>query len=498
MKNTSEIKSVGVIGGGTAGYLTAISFKKLLPKIEVTLIESPHIPVIGVGEASTPNIIFLLHHLLKLDVVEFYQKVQPTWKLGIKFFWGFPGDYYFFNPFGKLDFLSSLKEFGDVNTSSFNAVLMNSGNSFIFKNRNNGTSSYQAASYRQSYAYHLDNKLLVSYLNQKAKNFNISLIPEEIGQVKKNNEGGEDKIDHVVTKAGRTLKFDLYIDCSGFQSLLLEKNMDSKFIDYSSTLFTNHAVTANGSNQGNIKPHTLATSMNHGWQWTIPMREEDHLGYVFSNHFCSVDEATDEMNKKTPGLTNHKLVRFRSGRHEHFWKGNVVGIGNSYAFVEPLESTGVFMIIMEIIRLIRKISKDKKISIARDKLNSRMNNHWDALKWFLGIHFKYNTKYATEFWKACNNDIEDIYNEEYEKILDEESFLQNRANLIYYAQRKMDLTKIASQSDKTILQKNKLWQNINAMALPQKDALAAVDKYPELLTFENWYDEATIKRFTPS
>jgi tryptophan halogenase len=161
--------------------------------------------------------------------------------------------------------------------------------------------------------------------------------------------------------------------------------------------------------------------MLNGWCWNIPLRDSDHRGYVYCSDFCSEEEALNEMKKRNPSMGEHRLIRFKTGRHEHFVKANVAAIGNSYGFVEPLESTGIHMIIKEVQMLrdnFEMLSKDSTNTL-RDLLNRDMNNKWDYLRWFLAIHYKFNKKYESNFWKECRQNVDtsgldpvvDIYKE---------------------------------------------------------------------------------------
>ena len=160
--------------------------------------------------------------------------------------------------------------------------------------------------------------------------------------------------------AGDKLKFDLYIDCSGFRSTLMEKKLCSPFISYEKSLYTDSAVVANVPHGGVVKPYTLAETMNHGWCWNIAFEDEDHRGYVFSSSFSTFEQATAEMAAKNPGMSEPWTLKFRSGRHQHFWRENVVALGNAYAFVEPLASTAIHMILYEIDLLTRNFPASKQ------------------------------------------------------------------------------------------------------------------------------------------
>ena len=157
---------------------------------------------------------------------------------------------------------------------------------------------------------------------------------------------------------------------------------------------------------GHIKPFTTAETMNAGWCWNTPSVEDDHRGYVFSSQFLSDDEAAEEMRSKNPGMGDHRVIRFKTGRREHFWKGNVVAIGNSYGFVEPLESTGLHMIILEINQLVLNFPRSKKDTAIRGIVNRTLNAHWDDVRWFLAVHYRFNKKLDTPFWQACRNAVD--------------------------------------------------------------------------------------------
>src|SRR5262249_49008438 len=154
------------------------------------------------------------------------------------------------------------------------------------------------------------------------------------------------RVDHLATQEGDALRFDLYIDATGFRSLLIEGALGSPYLPYDSTLLCDRAVVANLPHGGLLKPYTLAETMDAGWCWNIPQVDEDHRGYVYSSAFLDVDAAAAEMRRKNPGMSDYWTVKFRSGRHRDFWLGNVVAVGNAYGFVEPLESTALHMVIL--------------------------------------------------------------------------------------------------------------------------------------------------------
>ncbi|HIK07977.1 MAG TPA: tryptophan 7-halogenase [Trichormus sp. M33_DOE_039] len=421
-------QTVGILGGGTAGYLAALAFRAFHPDIKVTLLESSAIPVIGVGEATTPELVKFLHspRFLGLDIVDFYRRVAPTWKLGIKFQWGLPDDYNFTFPFQRGRLLESFLYDATLNNQSLGAMLMNSDRAPIF---DQGDGKPLSLLHLIRWAYHLDNRRFIGYLKEEAIAAGIDHLDVQICDAQLAPDG--ESITHLITEDGRKLAYDLYIDCSGFRSFLLEQKLGSKFVSYQDTLFTDQAIAATVPHNGTIKPYTLAETMNNGWCWNIPFEDADHRGYVFSSAFCSVDQALAEMRAKNPGMGEPWVVKFRSGRHEHFWKGNVVAIGNSYAFVEPLESTALHMIVLELELLMNNLPASKRDEGIKSTLNRKINERWDALRWFLGIHYKFNRRLSTPFWQAANQDTDISGAAERIALFQERAPLSYRNSLFY-------------------------------------------------------------------
>jgi tryptophan 7-halogenase len=420
--------SVGIVGGGTAGYLTALAFRARLPELDVTLIESSTIPVIGVGEATTPELVRFLHggRFLSLDLADFYRRVAPTWKLGIKFQWGLPGDYFFTFPFQRGRLLESHLYRGHLNHQSLGALLMSDNRVPVFALANG---EYESHLSQVRFAYHLENRRFVRYLREEALRAGVKHLDCIVADAKIGPGGRE--IDCLVTEDGRQLKFDLYVDCSGFRSLLMEGKLGSRFLSYQQTLMTDCAIAAGVPHNGVVKPYTLAETMDHGWCWNIPFEDEDHRGYVFSSAFASVDQAIDEMRRKNPDMHDPFLVKFRSGRHEHFWNGNVIAIGNAHAFVEPLESTAIHMMILELDLLTAHFPASRHDVAIKDKLNERIGQRWDSLRWFLGVHYRFNRRLDTPFWRAVNAHTDISGAEERLALFRERAPLSYRRPLFY-------------------------------------------------------------------
>lgn len=394
--------TVGILGGGTSGYLAALTLRAFHPGLDITLIESSHIPIIGVGEATTSEIVPFLHRTLGFDPAEFYQKVRPTWKLGIQMIWGPDSEPYFNYPFDRGPLLESYMYEGHSRHFSLLSSLMSRDLAPVVEDEAGTPASLLAET---PFAYHLDNKAFVAYLREKAVERGIRHLDVEIQDATLSADGGT--IESLRAADGRTLAFDFYIDCSGFRSLLLGRKLKSEFRSYGSSLFTDTAVVASAPARPAIRPYTTAETMNNGWCWHIPTADEEHLGYVFSSAFCSEEEARAELLQKHPEARDLRIVRFRSGRHQDFVKGNVAAIGNSYGFVEPLESTGIFVICRECLIVAENL---QGLVSARAEThafaNSSIGEMWDYLRWFLAIHYRFNTRLDTPFWKHCRENVD--------------------------------------------------------------------------------------------
>jgi tryptophan halogenase len=390
------IRRVGVIGGGTAGYLTALALRAQMPWLDVTLVESSKIPIIGVGEATTPPLTQFLHHYLGIDPVDFQRKVRPAWKLGIRFDWG-RNPAGFMAPFdwghNSVGLLGSQAFQGDPNAGTLLSLFMLADRTPVFRL---ASGEYLSMLDALPFAYHLENRSFVRYLTDVAAERGVRHIDAEISHVELQ---GEEWVRSLSTTDGRNLEFDLYIDCTGFRSLLLGKTLGTKYISYSSSLFNDTALTGHAPQGETMGPYTRATTMNAGWCWTIPVPEENHVGYVHSSAFLSEDAAAAELERTHPGVTNVKTVRFRVGRHEKAWRGNVIAMGNAYGFVEPLESSALLMLLFTNLAMIPLLPTSWKRPNASAVFNELTARRWDDLRSFLAIHFRFNSRLDTDYWR---------------------------------------------------------------------------------------------------
>ncbi len=487
-------QQIGVIGGGTAGYFAALAIKRRFPHIDVTLVESSNIPIIGVGEATTTLMPPFLHQQLGLDIVELFQEVKPTFKMGIKFEWGLPGDYYFTYPFGVAEPVEAHVFDRDLRGQSLVSLLMGENKAPILRSPENELHSLLPS---LKFAYHLDNAPFVAFLAKAAQRAGIRHVDTNIEHIVVNADGC---IESVRSNDGTELRFDLYVDATGFRSFLLEKTFGSPFQSYASTLFCDTAIVATVAQRGVIEPYTTAETMDCGWCWRIPVEGEDHRGYVFSSAFIDIDAATAEMRAKNPGMGEPWIVRFRSGRHRDFWMGNTVAVGNAYGFVEPLESTALHMVIIEVAYLlegIKAMQNPADDGSFRQRTNEAVGAHWDYLRWFLGVHYKFNRRLDTPFWRAARADVDvSGFQHLLERFEREGPWLGHRGDRFevgdpafgYSGLMMLLLGQQVPCPDPSVTMDREAWQiqstkyrGLVKRALPQAEALRILRETPELL-----------------
>lgn len=405
----TPIRRVAVLGGGSAGFMSALTLKSMLPELDVTMVHSSSLPPIGVGESTTSLIPLFLHRGLQIDAGEFFREVAPTWKLGIRFDWGMPGaeDYYY--PFDlSLDNMRSAglgKEnayyyFADQKIFSHYTVMMDGQRSPCFPKSGGG---FQMSDH---FGYHIENSAFLAFLSRVAESRGIRIIDRKIKEVRVNSG---DSIAAVELTDGKQLSADLYVDCTGFSSQLLGTALEEPFIDYSGSLFCDTAVTGSWNRDKGVLPYTMCQTMDHGWCWQIELADRVSRGYVFSSSFCSTEQAIDEMKRCNPLIGDEcRTVEFRSGRYRRFWVGNVVAIGNASGFVEPLESTGLHMVAVTARTLGQALvdTDCQPPATMRSYVNEYIGRMWDDIRDFLSIHFAFNRKRDTPFWRHCREDTD--------------------------------------------------------------------------------------------
>lgn len=407
---SQKVDRVLVVGGGSAGFMSALALKKKLPQATVSLVRSKQIPIIGVGESTTVAFPKFIHEYLDIPYSSFFDAVKPSWKLGIRFEWGDPArehfNYSFDSAMGaKRPILSKNDAYyclnDDVN-ATISSSLMDQKLAPCFGR--NG--QYRM---RQNFGYHLDAHLLVEFLEALCSERGIEVLDGDVDDVRV----GEDGIESIKLANGSELTADLYIDCTGFRSLLLSKSLGIPFRSFGDNLFCDRALAGRFKRDGVINPYTTTATMNSGWRWRIEFEDHVTSGYVFSSEFCDEAEAERELLAACPELAaaetaDLRLLKFPRGRYEAFWVKNVAAIGNSSGFVEPLEATALHMIAEQLRGLCQSLAdcNGQSVPAMRDLQNRRCGNLWDDICSFLAIHYKFNHHRDTPFWRHCHNETD--------------------------------------------------------------------------------------------
>jgi tryptophan halogenase len=395
------VRSILVLGGGSAGFLAAISLRVKLPHLKVRVLRSKDIPIIGVGEGTTAAIIGFLHGYLALAPARFYRDVNPIWKLGIRYLWG-PRSHFNFTFGPQMTAGSPLpRPLGyylddDIAHGSIDSSLMDHDRAFQ-RDPKNGQPFVG-----RRLAYHLENKTFVSFLERvAAEDLNVEIIDDTVTSVEQNEHG----VERMQLASGRTETADVFVDCSGFASVLLGRALQEPFISYSPSLFCDRAVVG-GWQRGMgelIQPYTVAETMDAGWCWRIDHEHQINRGYVYSSAFISDQAAEEEFRRKNPKIRQARVVKFRTGRYRRTWVKNVVAIGNAGGFVEPLEATAIAAICEQAKGLVAGLSSGGGrfgASVA-DVYNDRDARYWDSIRRFLAVPYKFNTRLETPFWREA-------------------------------------------------------------------------------------------------
>ena len=402
------IKNIVIVGGGTAGWATAHHFlNKTHPDTKITVVASEEIPIIGVGESTTGrfnDLINMKNNITGLNEREFLKETSSTFKLGIKHTdWRKKGES-FYSPIG--DNYSNLQYFPCEDYDNFRIyhIADNKDYSKTFQSRlmaeNRLHILHGEKKQTINTAYHLDTYKVGQYLKRKAIAMNnLTYMNDQVVDFKQDNMG---LVKSLKTKKGKTIKGDLFIDCSGFAKVLIDKIEKNDFIPYDS-LLVNSALNFNYSTDGEeIKTYTHAWAQKHGWLWEIPTQERMGCGYVFSDHFTDFDKAHDEISKKLKRKIDvQRQIKFKTGRLEKTWCKNVLSAGLSNAFIEPLEATSIHATMMQVTHFLEHYFKRDmpfECEYLQDQYNSEMGQMWDNIRDFIVYHYITPRK-DTEFWE---------------------------------------------------------------------------------------------------
>ena len=405
-----RIKRLVILGGGTAGWMTAAALSATFGKtLAISLLESDTIGTVGVGEATIPTIHWF-NELIGLNEAEFVRATKASFKLGIEFVdWARPGSRYF-HPFGRYGvdlgrvpfhqcWLRAQGDGADRPLSAFSLAAQLAEEGRFTKPVSDPRSILSTL----GYAYHFDAGLYARHLRGLAEANGVTRYEGVLQKVERNAETGF--VTVLSTDRGERLEGDLFIDCSGFRALLIGDAMGASFEDWSNWLPCVRAVAVPCTRVQETTPFTRSTLRPAGWQWRIPLQHRTGNGYVYSSPFLSDDEAAATLLGNLDGepLADPRLLRFKAGFRREAWRGNVVAIGLSSGFLEPLESTSIHLIQSAIAKLITLFpDADCNPGLAR-QFNTVFGRDMDGIRDFLILHYHATTGHDAPLWRYTRN-----------------------------------------------------------------------------------------------
>ena len=400
----APIRKVLIVGGGTAGWMTAAALSKVLGRqVEVTLVESEQIGTVGVGEATIPPIL-TFNAMLGIDERDFMRATKATFKLGIEFRgWTDPGDRYI-HPFGTfgLDieaikfhqiWLKFRDQVGPIETFNLAAVAALTGRMAL--------PDPDPAKVLSSlkYAFHFDAGLYARYLRRFSEARGATRVEGKVADVTLRGEDGF--IQSVTLDDGRVLEADLFIDCTGFRALLIGEALGGTYHDWSHWLPNDRAVALPCATGGDgMTPYTRATAQKAGWTWRIPLQHRTGNGYVYSSAHIGDDEALATLmaGLDGPAQAEPNFLRFTAGRRDRAWIKNCVAIGLSSGFLEPLESTSIHLIQAGITKLLSLFPDQSFNPLEIDQYNRLTAQQVDLVRDFIILHYKATARADTPYW----------------------------------------------------------------------------------------------------
>lgn len=407
--------SILIVGGGTAGWMTANSLLQAWPACQITLIESADIGIIGVGEGATP---YLKQYFKQLDIAEseWMPECDATFKVGINFegWSGVDGYESYFHPFfSVLD-----KPIGDMffhncglRRRGFEAAVK-PDDFFVAKtlsNRKLSPISVNASGPDIDYAYHFDSVKLGRFLRKKALHKGLRHIVDTVKDVALSADGA---ISHILAEKSGSIEADFFIDCTGFSGRLIHQGLNQQYVSYAKQLFNDSAVAIQ-TPLDTPKPHpqTRSIAMQAGWMWNIPLTTRMGNGYVYSGSHISADKAEHELRSRLGLLENSEIqvkhLKMRIGRLERHWHQNCLAVGLSQGFIEPLEATALMLTQLTVERFIASCSSpDKNLTASREDYNQSLNSVFDGIRDYIVAHYQLTNRSDTDYWLDNKNNTD--------------------------------------------------------------------------------------------
>ena len=397
-----RIGRVVIAGGGTAGWMAAAALGKTFQgRLDVCLVESDEIGTVGVGEATIPTLV-TFHRLLDIDEREFLAAVKGTFKLGIAFEnWRDQGEHYFHS-------------FGTTGRDHWTAGFQHFWLESLERGRATDYGEYclelQAARASRfghlpqdglNYAFHIDASAYAAFLRRMSERAGVRRIEGKIAEVAADADSGT--IAALTLASGERIEGDLFIDCTGFRSLLIGEALGVGYEDWSHWLPCDRAIAVQTEAVGEAVPYTRSIAREAGWQWRIPLQHRVGNGIVYSSRYLDDERARAILLDNIEGapLTEPRTIRFRPGQRETHWKGNCIAMGLASGFIEPLESTSIHLIQRSIIRLLQLFPAGGIAQPDIDEFNRQTRFEIENIRDFIVLHYHVTRRQDTRFWRDC-------------------------------------------------------------------------------------------------
>jgi tryptophan halogenase len=403
---SSEPVRIVIVGGGTAGWMTAAALGRFLERgWAITLVESDEIGTVGVGEATIPQI-RVFNTALGIDEDAFLRATSGTIKLGIEFVdWFRPGHRYM-HAFGSVGRDLGLAGFQHYwrrahalgKAKPLGAYALNEAAARAGRMRR-GPAQTSRTLPDMPYAFHFDAALYAAFLRRFAEAHGVTRVEGRIVDVALAAESGD--VSTVRLDGGRALSGDLFIDCSGFRGLLIEQALQTGYEDWSRWLPCDRALAVPCGSAAGLTPYTRATARAAGWQWRIPLQHRTGNGYVYSSAHLSDDEAARILlaNLDGPALADPRPLRFVAGKRKRIWNHNVVAIGLASGFMEPLESTSIHLVQSAISRLLKLLPGRRVIAAQTQEFNRQSDFEYERIRDFIILHYTATVRDDSDFWR---------------------------------------------------------------------------------------------------
>jgi len=405
----TRIKSIVIVGGGTAGWMTAAALAKKcnLQDTTITLIESADIGTIGVGEATVPAIKDFIKSL-NIDEIDFIKATQATYKLAISFDGWKKENHRFLHPFAgygtriqQIPFHHFwIKMMQQNNAQALDTYCLSSQIALEYKFAlPKATTDAEVPAF--NYAFHFDAGLFAKLLSQVAQQLGVTRIEAKVTEVQQCPTSGF--VTSLTLHNQQSIAGDLFIDCSGFRGLLIEEALHTGYENWSQWLPCDSAIAMPCESTSEPAPYTRSLACEAGWQWKIPLQHRTGNGYVFASSYMNDATAITQLTKNLEGkaLAEPKVLKFTTGMRKQTWNKNVYAIGLASGFLEPLESTSIYMIQESINLLIDNFPNRNWHPSLTNEVNKTLRIRQEKLRDFLILHYALNERQGEAFWDHC-------------------------------------------------------------------------------------------------